>query len=275
MKKIVLALVVLVVSSPAWAVTITATGVADVCDPNLGHVTITYDMSLDTNDVRAYALDITLIADPNADKDPCVVAVSCVNGDYYVYPGTISIDSGGNVTDWGSCLCDEKALPGLDSNGVSVEMGSLYEQDVEDPPADTNVLVELTVSGCGTIGVDLELNAIRGGVVMENPDETPSVTLVDGSVTVGKECGWWYPPCWDYATQCHGDSDGDVDVDTVDWPFFRDGFGKSYPDGAYQPCADYDRDGDIDTVDWPEFRDNFGGVPAIDCPPGDLNEIYK
>ena len=35
-----------------------------------------------------------------------------------------------------------------------------------------------------------------------------------------------------------------------------------------------DRDGDIDTVDWPEFRDNFGKAPAADCLPGDLHQIY-
>jgi len=84
-----------------------------------------------------------------------------------------------------------------------------------------------------------------------------------------------YPDCWNYPTQCHGDSDGDGDVDTVDWPYFRDGFGKTYPNPGYEPCGDYDRDGDIDTVDWPQFRDNFGKIPAADCPPGDLNGIYK
>lgn len=54
---------------------------------------------------------------------------------------------------------------------------------------------------------------------------------------------WWpYPDCWDYATQCHGD---------------------------------YDADNDVDTVDWPHFRDNFGRTPASDCLPGDINYIFK
>jgi hypothetical protein len=77
----------------------------------------------------------------------------------------------------------------------------------------------------------------------------------------------FYPNCWNHPTQCHGDSDGDGDVDTVDWPPFRDGFGSSYPDPNYLAhlCADYDRDGDIDTVDWPQFRDNFGSSPDANC----------
>ena len=75
------------------------------------------------------------------------------------------------------------------------------------------------------------------------------------------------PPCWDYLTQCHGDTDGDGDVDTVDWPIFRDSFGYAYPSVNYHPCGDMDHDGDVDTVDWPEFRDNFG-YPTADCTPG-------
>ena len=89
---------------------------------------------------------------------------------------------------------------------------------------------------------------------------------------------WWpYPACWDYAAQCHGDYNEDDDVDTVDWPTFRDGFGRFYPHPIYtvNACADHDRDGDIDTVDWPHFRDNFGGTPAADCPPGDINRVHE
>ena len=76
------------------------------------------------------------------------------------------------------------------------------------------------------------------------------------------------PPCWRYVTQCNGDVDGDGDVDTVDWPVFRDSFGYAYPAAQYQPCGDMDHDGDVDTVDWPSFRDNFGYPAAADCTPG-------
>ena len=76
------------------------------------------------------------------------------------------------------------------------------------------------------------------------------------------------PPCWLCPTQCHGDVEGcDADVDTIDWPIFRDAFGSTYPGPNYHPCADLDQDGDVDTIDWPEFRDNFGSSTLpMDCP---------
>ena len=77
-----------------------------------------------------------------------------------------------------------------------------------------------------------------------------------------------WPECWEYLTQCHGDCDGSGDVDTVDWPIFRDAFGYAYPAAQYHPCGDLDHDGDVDTGDWPEFRDNFGYPAAADCPLG-------
>lgn len=77
-----------------------------------------------------------------------------------------------------------------------------------------------------------------------------------------------YPASWDSPSQCHGDHDDDLDVDTVDWPIFRDGFGSAMPQQRYidHAAADYDHDGDIDTVDWPIFRDNFGYAVTPDCP---------
>ena len=87
-------------------------------------------------------------------------------------------------------------------------------------------------------------------------------------VLVGRPLPMDIPWCWLCDTQCHGDCDCDGDVDTVDWPTFRDSFGSSYGDPDYNPCGDMDRDGDVDTVDWPEFRDNFGGPAPGGCPIG-------
>ena len=83
------------------------------------------------------------------------------------------------------------------------------------------------------------------------------------------------PSCWQCPTQCQGDADCDGDVDTVDWPVFRDAWSTVYPESRYNPCGDMDRDGDIDTVDWPAFRDHWqmdplpGGCPVGGTwPPG-------
>lgn len=103
----------------------------------------------------------------------------------------------------------------------------------------------------------------------------------DNVFTIIPEYGWSYPACWDHTYQCYGDYDEDTDVDTVDWPTFRDGFGYSYPHPLYTTnvCADHDKDGDIDTVDWPSFRDNFGhmltGCTGPRCLPGDINHVFQ
>ena len=73
------------------------------------------------------------------------------------------------------------------------------------------------------------------------------------------------PGCWYFDTHCYGDVDGDGDVDTVDWPTFRDAFGREPPHAYYNPCADFDQDGDIDTLDWPIFRDHFGRPAPGGC----------
>lgn len=85
-----------------------------------------------------------------------------------------------------------------------------------------------------------------------------------------------FPPCWNSLTQCHGDTNGDGHVDTLDWPIFRDSFGKNYWDhwndgaGPYNPCADFNRDGQIDTEDWPALRDNWGKSVPEDCTLGGI-----
>ena len=93
---------------------------------------------------------------------------------------------------------------------------------------------------------------------------TPVVYKVQTAWVAATDVPW----CWECLTHCHGDTDCDGDVDTVDWPIFRDAFGYSYPATQYHPCGDMDHDGDVDTVDWPEFRDHFGYAAPADCTPG-------
>ena len=116
--------------------------------------------------------------------------------------------------------------------------------------------------GSYTGAVDLEIDWPNGH------QEIVYDVAVDQAITVQLEPPVTVPPCWDYPTQCHGDCDGSGDVDTVDWPTFRDAFGYAYPDALYNPCGDLDHDGDVDTADWPEFRDNFGFSAVADCPGG-------
>ena len=75
-------------------------------------------------------------------------------------------------------------------------------------------------------------------------------------------------PCWDYATQCHGDSDNDGEVKGSDFLALKASWYKCHPDPDYDPCADFDRDGCVKGSDFLILKSNWlASVPA-DCPPG-------
>lgn len=166
----------------------------------------------------------------------------------------------------------------LPRQDVSICMGSLAGT----APASVAALATLTISDGAATGCVIDLDTNRGGIVDVNGDPMTVVCSVDGDTAVALPrtfavtTGPTYPACWDYPGQCHGDATGGLFVDTADWPFFRDGFNKTYPDPLYiaNACADYDRNGIVDTADWPQFRDNFNKVVAGDCTPGDINGIF-
>jgi len=187
MKKLVLVLAVLLVSLPAMAaVTITAE-----CDGDV--YTVSY--ATDGNLPRAFALDIEVDAGT-------IDAIGGLSADYDIYPGSIVIIDG-EVNDPGSAECDDAypdTLGGTGTAGVTIEMGSLYADG--DPAPDTNgVLFTFTVSDTGAT-VDVNENGIRGGVVMEDPEEDVTVIFDIGT-------------CGGCAT-CAGDLTGDDMVSLAD-----------------------------------------------------------
>ena len=159
-------------------------------------------------------------------------------------------------------------VPDPCSSVFSICMGRL------DPctPASQNIpnliTIEFDCAATCTLTATVEADNLRGGIVgaawtAVDADDSTTVECIDGG---GGGC---VIACWDFPTQCHGDTDGDGDVDTTDWPTFRDSFGANYPEADYNPCGDMDHDGDVDTTDWPSFRDNFGkdvGEIPGDCP---------
>ena len=84
-----------------------------------------------------------------------------------------------------------------------------------------------------------------------------------------------YPACWDYLTQCHGDSDNTGDVKGPDFMALRSSWFKCYPDPEYNPCADFDRDGCVDGSDFLILKSNWYKPLPADCTPGDPYEIYR
>ncbi|HIJ53323.1 MAG TPA: hypothetical protein HPP66_09240 [Planctomycetes bacterium] len=248
MKKIVLALVVLVFAAPAWAdVVITCAQVGDT-----NEVVISFDAMTETNLVRAFGLDIQF------DDDATVLSVGNLNPDYYIYPGTISIDTtqtppeidyGTPVAEYGDLPSD--TLPGLGSNGVTLEMASLYVGD-GNAPAKSGALLSLYVSRptapdlqtCLTITGNVA-RAGSSGVVMEDPDELVTVNATGCCVDFPSD----EPICWGFVGQPCGDSDGSGSVNIADLVALKASWFKSDPDPAYNPCADFDRSGGVNIAD--------------------------
>jgi hypothetical protein len=177
MKKLTFVLVALVLAAPALGdVVISCSQVSDCV------VEVSFDATSETGLVRAFALDITVSAGT-------ITAVDCVNTDYGIYPGSIEIDENGNVTDYGSCACDSSypgTLGGIGTGGVTVEMGSLYEVGVDPAPLPSGALVRITVDA--SCDVSIAENAIRGGIVMEDPDQAVTVQLSGCAATCGGPC---------------------------------------------------------------------------------------
>ena len=182
MKKIILLLAIMLMASPALAaVNITVTDAGD----GSGWATIAYAEG-ETDFVRAFALDITA-ADAN------IVEIDSISADYWVFPGSIDINDEGLVEDQGSPVAPSSypgTLGGLDTNGITIEMGALFEVGVDPEPGATGTLLRIRVDA--TSEVCVAENSIRGGVVMKDPSATPTVGLECQMVTVSAvvPCPW-------------------------------------------------------------------------------------
>jgi hypothetical protein len=177
MKKLTFVLVALVLAAPALGDVVISCSQVSECV-----VEVSYNATTEAELVRAFALDITVSAGT-------ITAVDCVNTDYGIYPGSIEIDENGNVTDYGSCACDSSypgTLGGIGTSGVTIEMGSLYEVGVDPAPAKLGALVRITVDT--SCNVSIAENAIRGGIVMEDPDQAVTVQLSGCAATCGDGC---------------------------------------------------------------------------------------
>jgi hypothetical protein len=284
MKKLVLSLVLLLLAAPAMAVRVDVTA---VCDGN----TVEIQYATDGNLPRGFAIDITVTDGNILTCVPDMVGEcnSTVKG-YGIFPGTISIDGAGNVTDYGTPVAPQGDLPGdtqpgLCSSGITIEQGSLYVDG--NSPATSGLLCTITVSDECTVNLAPNVSRAGVGVVMENPSEIPDVNLVGcdvfldcfregmvdccGNTITAAQVATWVglgkPLCWCDPCHCRGDASRDGVISSPDvmilraaWP----GFG-----GPYDPCADFNYDGVISSPDvmilrasWP----GFGGPGCTGCP---------
>jgi hypothetical protein len=266
MKKIIFALVVLLLASPAWAeVVITC---ANSVDGNDAIVTVSYDATSEANLVRAIALEITLSGDGEFGD------VNCLSKDfgYHIYLGSIDIDSEGTVQSWGSCQCDG-SYPETpdDANHMTVEMASLYEAGVEEEPCKEGDLVSFVVTGTVESCVSIQVNEIRGAVVMENASEPVDVNT-EGTCCVDLTI----PTCWD-ATECGAQALGDGtcngDINFLDLGQLKQAIFTNKGDLNYNCCADYNHDEACNFLDLGILKQHIfetGHTPATlnqNCPP--------
>jgi hypothetical protein len=263
MRKLMLIVAAIAIAAPALA-----TVDIGVSDLGGGQAAITYTCTAGEA-VRAFALDIT-VDTGTIDAVSGFKTGESVSGSlgYGIFPGNFRDYINPATPNWGdpnytpiAPSGDPDALGGLGTGGVTIELGSLYVD--ANAPAASGTLCILDISDTALMCVTL--NTSRGGVVLEDATAAPTNTLpVCETIVAGNPP----PACWAAplgASQCHADVTGDLAVNTSDWPAFRDSFGKTYPDAAYNPCGDYNRDGTVNTSDSPAFRDNFGKSVAADC----------
>lgn len=224
MKKILFLLVALLFAAPAWADVVITSAV----DGDCGAI-IAFDATSEPNLVRAFALDIAV------DNDANIIGVDLLSGDYVIHPGTIVIDTSGNVTDVGTPVAPQSDLPsdtlgGIGTGGVTIEMASLYAPvgpSSPNAPGQSGQLVRILIEAPnGSCNLTVTANVSRAGstgVVMESPDEAVTVNLpaslpVDCApdeclkdTDVGYDAWkntWGSPDCWCFKKQCKGDING-------------------------------------------------------------------
>ncbi len=192
MKKLIVVLtLVMLACAPAMAgVTVSCVQVGTTNDAE-----VRYTVS-GPNKVRAFAVNVALTG-------ATISSATCANVDYDIYPGSVTIE-GGTITASGTCVCST-AYPGTEggigTSSMTVEMGSLYASG-ETAPGTTGVLFKFTSSSKANIPVTLTENTARG-IVMENPDESPGLTLVNTTLTAGSTPG--VPASITYPTYDAGD----------------------------------------------------------------------
>jgi hypothetical protein len=297
MRKITIALILAMLASPVWAdISITVT------DLGGGKAAIGYS---GTERARAFALDI--MSDAGTIDAISDFEVGDDNNGYGIFPANfsrhITVDpTTGEVSDWDiegytpvADADDPGALGGLGTNGITIEMGSLY--DTQAPPLEGQLCVITCSEACN---VTVTLNATRGNVVLEDATEAvvdlagataiPVGAAVVGSYVGPQEAEWLsvgQPACWLNPRQCHGDADGRAQgpenywVSTNDLDILIAAWNKTYEDisglsinGVPLICADFDHEAQVNNKFRVSTNDldilianwQLAGQPAADCP---------
>ncbi len=257
MKKLAIVMALLI-AAPLFAATMTwQDGV-----PAAGQATLTITPDAGEGNIVGIALEI------DSDKALTIDSIAPAEMNIYMDHAWDLEVNGGGYTYGAGTVEDAKADdanpgPAADDMNFTISAGFLPGEAVAGPAVGATSVV-IVLSATETASVDICDNDLRGGVVDVDGNSLAITCATAQPLTVGGSG----PACWDFATQCHGDADGNGSVGLEDWPNFRDGFGFSSGDAEYEAniCGDFNQDGSIGLADWPEFRDNFGSAVAADCP---------
>jgi hypothetical protein len=274
MKKIVfLTFLALLLTVPAWAAVniIATTETVEVAGTpaDTDVIVITYE-NTEPNHVRAFAFDITVqdpCGDPAADAHIVDINEAELNVDYWVYPGSIDINDAGLVENVGTPVADPCQLPsdtegGLGTAGITVEMGSLYVGETNEPATSGILLKVIVDDNCLLKMAD---NVSRGAVVMEGVGSKAVVNYTGTSNTMytGPNTVQWRlvgkPKCWcrykNAGRQCHGDADGK--------PYGKNNYWVSAPEAALFDASNTKPLSDFFDVNGLPVVDPCTGIPWI------------
>ncbi|HSV27308.1 MAG TPA: dockerin type I domain-containing protein [Sedimentisphaerales bacterium] len=179
MKKLAALLVVMMIAAPSMAG-------ATVSGAQVG-TTAAFTISYADDGVgsfpRAFALNVTTSAGTISGVTATRVGQSTsATPGFGIFPGTIAIDTAGNVTSHGTPVAPQSDLPGgtlggIGTNGVTLEMGSLYVaggQPLASGTLATVSLAGLTAGSSATITITP--NVARGGIVLEDATSVGAFT---------------------------------------------------------------------------------------------------
>ncbi|MFH1369957.1 MAG: PEP-CTERM sorting domain-containing protein [Planctomycetota bacterium] len=168
-------------------------------DLGAGIAEIRYDASGESVLVRAFALDITVSGGATIESvfDYMAGESTIADPGYGIFPGRFREFIDPDNPDWNNpdynplaFPGDPGALPGLGSYGITIEMGSLYE-GIENAPLVADTLFKFSIDwhGSSEVFVDISLNELRGGIILEDttiPDvDLVGCILVPEPMTVG------------------------------------------------------------------------------------------
>jgi hypothetical protein len=276
MKKMFFVLTALLLTVPALANVTISCAQYGLYGQGKKAVVISYVATEDTNLPRGFGLNVSVSGGVT------ITSVAYTNPKYWVYPGSIVIDTNDppEVVSQGTPVAS-----GLGTSNVILEMGSLhYPTGPTGPnsPALSAVLIRLNLSGTGCT-VTVSGNGTRGNVVNYAAEEAvvvygPPCVMADECLkNTAPEYAVWTnatydnPVCWCFKRQCRGDGDGLAQgplwVSTNDLALLRLAIGKPVlPVGGI--CSDYDHAAQgplrVSTNDLTILR-SWIGKPVVTC----------